>query len=83
LKIKRVLHIITDLNTGGAEMMLYKVLNYLSNKDLESSIIVLMGKSSLSDKFERLGINIKYLYLDKERIPSIQSLIRLYITEKC
>jgi len=78
LKIKRVLHIITDLNTGGAEMMLYKVLNYLNNKDLESSIIVLMGKSSLSDKFERLGINIEYLYLDKERIPNIQSLIRLY-----
>ena len=78
MKIKRVLHIITDLNTGGAEMMLYTVFNYLNNKDLESSIIVLMGKSSLSDKFDRLGINIEYLYLDKEKIPNIQSLIRLY-----
>ena len=75
----KILHIITDLNTGGAEMMLFKILNNFSKKKkIESFVVVLMGRSSLSDKFESLGINIKYLNLKKERIPSFRALLKMY-----
>jgi len=75
----KILHIITDLNTGGAEMMLFKILNHFSKKNkIESFVIVLMGRSSLSDKFESIGINIKYLNLKEERIPSFRALLKMY-----
>lgn len=57
-KIK-LTHIITGLNTGGAEIMLYK-LSESMNKDLfKINVISLSGKGQLNKEFERIGIEVK------------------------
>ena len=37
----RITHIITDLDTGGAEIMLYKLLASLRDETIEFSVITL------------------------------------------
>ena len=75
-KIK-LTHIITGLNTGGAEIMLYK-LSESMNKDLfKINVISLSGEGQLNKEFERIGIevgncNITFLRL----LPGLLSLYR-------
>ena len=47
----KVMHIITDLDTGGAEMMLYKLLTSLRDKSLTSSVVSLMGRGPISKNY--------------------------------
>ena len=43
----KIMHIITDLDTGGAEIMLYKLLASLRNEEINSSVISLMVEGKL------------------------------------
>lgn len=61
--MKKILHVITGLNTGGAEMMLYKILS--STKAFNYIVICLsVDKNTvIAKKITDLGITIYYLDL--------------------
>ena len=51
----RVVHIITDLDTGGAEMMLYKLLSeQCANREIESFVVSLMGHGPITERIENI-----------------------------
>lgn len=54
----RVLHVITDLYTGGAEQSLYKMLAAGLADQFENTVFSLMEDSSLTLKIRELGIRV-------------------------
>ena len=76
IKKIKLTHIITGLNTGGAEIMLYK-LSKSMNKDLfEINVISLSGEGQLNKEFERIGIEVKNCNITFSR--SFSGIISLY-----
>jgi len=59
----KIIHIITDLDTGGAEMMLYKLLSSMQEEEMEFLVISLMNQGGLSKHIESLGVTVKVLGL--------------------
>lgn len=64
----RVTHVITGLNTGGAEMMLYKLLENADAKGLTQSVVSLLDGGTLRPKIEALGIEVQSLGIDRGAI---------------
>ena len=74
--MKKILHLITDLETGGAEMMLYKLISKMDNKRFSNIVVSLTDKGTLGERIENLGIRV--FTLDMRRgIPNPFALIRL------
>jgi len=81
----KILHIITGLNTGGAELMLYQILSHKDNYEFSHSVISLASLGAVGAKMQKEGIDVqsigmrpgqlnpKYLYrlisLIKKKIP--------------
>ena len=61
----KITHIITDLDTGGAEIMLYKLLASLHNEALNSTVISLMGRGKITERIEALGVKVEALDLEQ------------------
>jgi glycosyltransferase involved in cell wall biosynthesis len=61
--MKKVIHIINGLEQGGAETVLYKLLNGLCST-YEFSVISLMGEGYYSEKIENLGVKIYHLNMN-------------------
>ncbi len=72
----RVLHVIAGLGTGGAEMMLAKLVEETLSP-VCSKVLVLMDRSALSSKVESLGADIEYLGLSQGRLPNLLVFLRL------
>lgn len=74
----KILHVITGLSTGGAEMMLYKLLSGMNRARFEPVVISLMDRGTLGDRIEALGIPVHTmgLKLGKSTPLSIWCLIR-------
>lgn len=53
-----VLHIITGLKCGGAEMMLYKLLSAMPQRNYQSHVIVLRPGGMIQEKITNLGIPV-------------------------
>jgi len=71
-----VLHIITSLKDGGAEMMLLKLLSTTNKKRFHSVVISLAGRGELSERFDSLGIPIYSLDI-KPSAPNPLKLVKL------
>lgn len=54
----KVLHVITGLNTGGAEMMLFKLLSKMDRKSFEQAVISLSDKGPVGESIESLEIPV-------------------------
>ena len=54
----KVMHVITGLNTGGAETMLLKLLKEWKGKDICHCVVSLIDKGTLGAEIEQLGIVI-------------------------
>ena len=61
----RIIHIITDLDTGGAEMMLFKLLATMDRRKNEHHVISLLDHGTLGEKIKALGIPIHVLELNR------------------
>lgn len=72
----KVLHIITDLEVGGAEMMLYRLLAGRQRADLQPLVLSLMPQAVVGARLESLGIPIFTLDMPR-RAPSPLTLSRL------
>ena len=75
-KIK-IIHLITGLNTGGAEMMLYKLLSRINKKEFDCTVISLTGEGTLGRKISALGVTVHTLGM-KSRVPSLLGCIKLF-----
>jgi len=73
----RFLHVITDLDIGGAEMMLYKLLASLHNDSVESLVVSLMGRGEITKRIEALGIKVETLNLEKGERPKWKTVKKL------
>lgn len=72
----RVLHVITGLGTGGAEMMLYKVLQSTC-RTIESRVVSLMKANATASRIEALGIQVSYLGMDQGALPGFPTVMGL------
>ncbi|MGL5023155.1 MAG: glycosyltransferase [Cetobacterium sp.] len=75
----KIVQIITGLGNGGAETMLYKLLENIDRKKYDIKVISLMDKGIMGPKIEKLGIEVYTLNM-KKGIPSfiiIKKVIRL------
>ena len=72
----RITHLITDLETGGAEMMLYNLLSTMASKDFESNVISLSDIGYVGGKILRLGVPVSSLKMHRG-VPNPLNLLRL------
>ena len=73
-----MVHIITDLDTGGAEMMLYKLLSeQCANREIESFVVSLMGHGPITERIENIGVEVYSLNLGQGERPSLGVLLQL------
>lgn len=73
----RVLHVITGLGTGGAETMLYKLLQ-ATNGAMEARVLSLMEGGSNAWRIKALGIPVSFLGMARGSIPSPATIWRLW-----
>jgi len=73
----RITHIITDLDTGGAEIMLYKLLASLRDETIEFSVITLKNHGVITDRIRALGVKVDTLDIKQGRIPTWKAFVRL------
>ena len=71
-----VLHIITGLDTGGAEMMLLKLVRRL-NPSVNNFIIVLMERGTLSSQLDMHNVPVCYLGIRQGRFPNLNAIRKL------
>jgi glycosyltransferase involved in cell wall biosynthesis len=57
----KILHVITDLNMGGAEMVLYRLLGALDRKEFSSEVVSLTSFGSVGGWISDLGITVTTL----------------------
>lgn len=65
----RVLHIITGLGAGGAEMMLYKLLSAMDRDRYAAMVISLTDEGSMASRIRSLGVPVHALGM-KRGIPN-------------
>lgn len=82
-KIK-ILHVITGLNTGGAEMMLLKLVSNIDPQNFQNVIVTLMDGGDLLQDFEAKGVKVQSLGMEKGsvRFASIFRLMKIMRAEK-
>ncbi|MFQ5900805.1 MAG: glycosyltransferase family 4 protein [Thermodesulfobacteriota bacterium] len=71
-----ILHIISTLSTGGAEMMLYKLLSCMNRTDFEARVISLTDIGAVGKKIQTLGVPVRALSMQRG-IPNPLALIKL------
>lgn len=72
----KVLHIITDLNTGGAEMMLYKLLSAIDKTQFDNTVISLTDDKVIGEKIAAMGVPVLYLGMAHGR-PDLRRFLKL------
>ena len=63
----RIVFIITDLDTGGAEIMLFRLLSYLDRGKFEPTVICLRRDGPIGEKIRSLNIPVHPLGIDPDR----------------
>lgn len=54
----KILYIITGLGTGGAEMMLYRILSRIDKEKFQPVVVSLIDRGTIGDRIEALGIPV-------------------------
>lgn len=72
----KITFVITGLSTGGAEMMLHKLLQNIDRTCFEPTVISLMNKGEIGPRIEALGIPVLALCMNRS-IPNPLVLLRL------
>lgn len=72
-----VTHVITSLDVGGAEMMLYKLLATLDPRRVRSTVISLADIGPIGRRIQDLGIEVHAAGMRNGRLPSPAALLRI------
>lgn len=75
MEIIKIIHIISNLKLGGAEKMLYKLLQNIDREKYQIEVITLTDRGVYGHKIEKLGINVHEIKMSK--IPKIRYLYKL------
>ena len=78
MKKIKVLHIISSLNTGGAELFLLNLLKNFKNKDIDHHVMCLSGAGTLSKKFKVTTNNVIHLNFKSNLFQIIKNFIYFY-----
>lgn len=73
----KILHVITGLTTGGAEMMLFKLLSHTGRGAHEARVVSLIGGGPMSDRIQAIGVGVDSLNM-RRGVPSFAALRRLW-----
>ncbi len=65
----KILHVITGLSTGGAEMMLFKLLSRLVRENVGNEVISLTGSGPVGERIAGLGVKVHALGMGRA-LPS-------------
>ena len=78
----RIVHVISDLDTGGAEMMLTKLVGAMDRARLSNTVISLTDRGQLGEQIESSGVAVHTLGMKRGRpdIFALPRLIRLFKT---
>ena len=71
-----ILHIIGDLNVGGAERTILKIVPKLNNKPYTHKILTLFELGILAKDLQKMGIEVKTLHLPRT-ILSLKSFLKI------
>jgi glycosyltransferase involved in cell wall biosynthesis len=72
----KMAHLITDLSTGGADMMLYKLVSSMDRDKFEMQVVSLTDIGPIGKKIEDLGIPVRALGM-KRGTPDPRMLFKL------
>ncbi len=72
----KIVHVTTSLATGGAQMMLYKLLSAMDRARYDCAVVSLMGEGRFGHLIEELGIPVHTLNM-QQGVPGVTGLIRL------
>jgi glycosyltransferase involved in cell wall biosynthesis len=72
----KILHIISGLSTGGAEMMLYKLISKMNRDNFETQVMSLTDIGPVGEKIQAEGIPVEALGM-KRGIPDPRILFKL------
>jgi glycosyltransferase involved in cell wall biosynthesis len=77
-----VVHLITDLETGGAEMMLAKLVGAMDRDRFSNTVVSLTDRGQLGERIESSGVAVYTLGMKRGRpdIAVLPRLIRLFKT---
>ena len=78
----RIVHVISDLDTGGAEMMLAKLVGAMDRSRFSNTVISLTDRGQLGEQIESSGVAVHTLGMRRGRpdIFALPRLIRLFKT---
>jgi len=76
IRMMRISHIITGLNTGGAEMMLYKLLGSMGREDFEQEVISLTDIGLVGAKIQTFGVRVRALGM-RRGVPNPLAVLKL------
>lgn len=71
------MHIITDLDTGGAEMMLYKLVSGLDREKFLCRVISIASTGVVGHKIKNLGIQVDTLAINRGFLNPLLALFRM------
>ncbi len=62
---KRIFYLITDLDIGGAEKMLFELVKRIDRSKFTPEVGCLKGRGRVGKKLEALGIKVRYFHIEK------------------
>lgn len=71
MKRYKILHVITSLQVGGAEMLLLSLAEHLREHGFDSEVLGLGSEDNLRPKFEAIGVPVHTLGMMPSRAPGL------------
>src|SRR5579864_7870368 len=78
----RIMHISTGLTTGGAEMMLLRLLSANNNGDWDPAVVSLMDEGTIGPRIVALGIPVYSLRMRRGRPNPVNALSIVSLTRR-
>jgi glycosyltransferase involved in cell wall biosynthesis len=80
----KILHLITDLETGGAEMMLLKLVQGMNKSEFQNVVVSMMDGGTLGPELEKTGVPVYCLSMKRGGISPVYvlRLLRIIRQEK-
>lgn len=72
----KILHLITGLETGGAEMMLYKLVSRMDRTRFDTTVVSMTGLGTIGERIRALGVPVLSLGMGRG-IPDPRGVLRL------
>lgn len=66
----KIIYTIVGLTTGGAEVMLYRILTRINRERFSPSVVCLMDRGTLGDRIEALGIPVYTIGMKPGAVPT-------------